>query len=352
MGAKTMMLPKVPRSRSLALLLSIFIAVFAKAESDATAQDEILLKNGSRLLGAVTGSRDGVVTIETDFAGTLEVDLAQIKSVNTQDPVVILMADDSVQRDSSLVISEEQLVLSEPGQTYPLEDLLVVNPEPWELGQGYRWTGSIGFALVRQRGNTDTDELDYRLESKWRSVEDRYTVKASGETDESDGTKTADNWRVSGKYDYFLEDPNYVGMLVQAEKDKFQDLDLRYLVGPYFGRQFYDEPIFSLQGELGFSYVTEEYNMAEDDDYGASNWSIQASSDYLGGDSSLYFNQDGIWNLKDTSDVIVNSTFGLSYPLLWQIEAAVEVLFEYDSGAVDEVDDLDQTYRFRLGYTW
>ena len=170
--------------------------------------------------------------------------------------------------------------------------------------------------------------------------------------DEADGTKTADNWRVSGKYDYFLEDPNYVGLLVQAEKDKFQDLDIRYLVGPYFGRQFYDEPVFSLQGELGFSYVTEEFNMAEDDDYGASNWSINASSDYLGGDSSLYFDQNGIWNLKDTSDVIVNSTFGLSYPLLWQIEAAVEVLFEYDSGAVEGVDDLDQTYRFRLGYTW
>ena len=338
--------------RSLAMLLALLMTVVARADSDAAAQDEILLKNGSRIIGAVIGSRDGVVTIETDFAGTIDVELAQITSVNTQDPVVILMADESVQHDSKLVISEEQLVLSEPGQTYPLEELLVVNPEPWELGQGYRWTGSIGVALVRQRGNTDTDEVDYKLESKWRSVEDRYTVKANGETDEADGTKTADNWRVSGKYDYFLEDPNYVGLLVQAEKDKFQDLDIRYLVGPYFGRQFYDEPVFSLQGELGFSYVTEEFNMAEDDDYGASNWSINASSDYLGGDSSLYFDQNGIWNLKDTSDVIVNSTFGLSYPLLWQIEAAVEVLFEYDSGAVEGVDDLDQTYRFRLGYTW
>jgi uncharacterized protein DUF481 len=348
----TMMLDKFLQKRALALFAAMLVAVFAHADTDAPAQDEVLLKNGSRILGTVTSSRNGVVTIDTDFAGTIDVHLDQIKSVNTLEPVVILLADETVESDSSLVITEEELVLSEPGHSYPLDDLKVLNPEPWEMGQGYRWTGSLGFALVRQRGNTDTDELDYKLESKWRSVEDRYTIQASGETDEADGTKTADNWRVSGKYDYFLEDPNYVGMLVQAEKDKFQDLDLRYLVGPYFGRQFYDKPIFSLQGELGFSYVSEEYNLAEDDEYGASNWSLQASSDYLGGNSSLYFNQNGIWNLKDTSDVIVNSTFGLSYPLLWQIEAAVEVLFEYDSGAVDDVDSLDQTYKFRLGYTW
>ncbi|MCB1704224.1 MAG: DUF481 domain-containing protein [Halioglobus sp.] len=347
-----MLLHKLLQIRSLPWLFALLVTTFAQAESSAPPPDEILLKNGSRILGEVTSARSGVVTIETDFAGTIKVALEQIKSVNTQSPVVLLMTDDTVQQDSTLVITEEQVVLSEPGQSFPLEDLAIINPAPWELGEGYRWTGSIGVALVRQRGNTDTDEVDYKLDTKWRSKRDRYTLQANGETDEADGTKTADNWRVSGKYDYFLEDPNYLGVLVQAEKDKFQDLDLRYLVGPYFGRQFYDEPVFSLQGELGFSYVTEEYNLAEDDDYGASNWNIHATSDLLGGDSSLYFDQMGIWNLKDTSDVIVNSTFGLSYPLLWNIEAAVEVLLEYDSGAVDDVDSLDQTYKFRVGYTW
>jgi putative salt-induced outer membrane protein YdiY len=347
-----MILQKSLKNRSLAWLVAMLVTVFAQAESGVTAKDEILLKNGSRILGEVTGSRDGVVTIETDFAGTIDVELEQIKSVNTQDPVVILMADESVQHDSTLVIAEEQLVLSEPGQTFPLDDLLVVNPDPWELGVGYRWTGTLGFALVRERGNTDSDELDYKLESEWRSKWDRYTVQANGEKDENNGTKTADKWKFGGKYDYFLEDPNYIGLVALAEKDKFQDLDLRYLIGPYLGRQFYDEPIFSLRGELGFSYVSEEFNVSEDDEYGASIWNIHLTSDYLGGDSSLYFDQFGVWNLKETSDVIVKSTFGLSYPLLWKIEAAVEVLLEYDSGAVVGVDDLDQTYKFRLGYTW
>jgi hypothetical protein len=37
---------------------------------------------------------------------------------------------------------------------------------------------------------------------------------------------------------------------------------------------------------------------------------------------------------------------------MWDLEASAEMLFEYDSGAVEGVDDLDQTYNIRLGYTW
>ena len=32
------------------------------------------------------------------------------------------------------------------------------------------------------------------------------------------------------------------------------------------------------------------------------------------------------------------------------LKAAAEMLFEYDSGVVENTDDLDQTYKFRIGY--
>jgi hypothetical protein len=343
---------KVHKSQVLFAVVAMLVCLFVQAETSSAAQDEIVLKNGSRLIGTVTDSRDGVVTIETDFAGTLRVAIDQIEAVNTAKPLVVLMEDDTVHRDTSLIIKDEQLVLGDEGTAFPLGELRVVNPHPWELGQGYRWTGTLGFALEIERGNSDTDELDVKLDTVWRSTRDRYTLKWVSENDEAEGEKTEDNWQGIGKYDYFLADPNYVGLLTFAEKDKFKDLDLRYMIGPYYGRQFYAEPIFSLSGELGISYVSEEYNVAEDQEYGASNWNLHASSDYLGGDSSLYFDQIGIWNLKDTADVVVNSTFGLSFPLMWNIEAAAEVLLEYDSGAVEDVDELDQTYKLRVGYSW
>ena len=326
-----------------------------ESETPPQVLDQIVLKNGSIIMGTVTGSRNGVVSIDTDFAGTLSVTLDQVAAVQTHGPVVIQLADKTVISDQPLRIESEELLVSSDAiaqQSYAISELAVVNPEPWELGQGYKWSGLVSLALLMERGNTDTDELDYKMKSVWRSTRDRYTLEASGEDDENNGQKNAENWIGRAKYDYFLEDSYYVGLQAFAEHDKFTDLDLRYLIGPFIGRQFYEEPIFTLSGELGVSYVDENYIVAEDQDYPSANWTIDASSNYLGGDSRLYFRNILVWNLDETSDVIVNTTFGLAFPLLWGLEAAAEVLYEYDSGAVEGIDDLDETYRFRVGYTW
>ena len=57
----------------------LFIASPGYTEDAPPAQDEILLKNGSRLIGRVTSSRDGTVTIDTEFAGTLQISMDQEK---------------------------------------------------------------------------------------------------------------------------------------------------------------------------------------------------------------------------------------------------------------------------------
>jgi len=335
------------------LVFSMFTS--AVAEESAAPQDEILLKNGSRVLGTVTAARDGVVTIDTDFAGTHSIASEEIQSMKTERDLVVQMSDGKVFRDHPIVRDEESMVVTAASGdqlSYAVTDILVVNPEPWELGEGYKWSGNVSFALKRERGNSDTDELDYAAESIWRSLEDRFTVRLNGQVDEANDVKSADDWKIIGKYDYFLDDPWYTGVNIAAESDEFADLDLRYYLGPYVGRQFYTESIFTLEGELGMAYVNEDFATAEDQDYLGANWSVRLSSDYLGGDSRLYINHDGIWNLDETSDLILNTTFGLAFPLLSNFEAAAEILWEYDSGSVEGVEDLDETYNFRIGYTW
>jgi hypothetical protein len=339
----------------LSLAAAVLCVSWSYAQEAEPVQDQVVLKSGSKILGKVTGSRDGVVTIETDFAGTLDIELDKIASLQTSNPVLIQLADKTVIPEQPLRIQDDMLVIdtaTSPEQAFAVSELLLVNPEPWELGQGYRWTGVASFALSAQRGNTDTDDLFYNLESVWRSKQDRYTIKYNGENNKADGETTVEKWYGSGKYDYFFDGPVYGGIQGSAEHDKFTDLDLRYLVGPFIGRQFYEAPEFTFSGELGASYVNEDFIEAQDDDYAAANWALNASSNYLGGDSRLYFDHRGILSLEDTSDYVLNTTFGLAFPLLWDFEAAAELVLDYDSGAVDDVDELDQTYRLRVGYTW
>ena len=92
--------------------------------------------------------------------------------------------------------------------------------------------------------------------------------------------------------------------------------------------------------------------MDHDQEYLGASWDMRLSSDYLGGDSVLYIDHVGLWNLKDLDNIILDTTFGLSFPLLGDIEGAAEIVFNYDAGAVEDVDKLDETYRLRVGYSW
>ena len=337
------------------VLLAAFCLHSASLHAEDTENlDRIVLKNGSTLLGTVTGYADGAVNLKTDFAGTLAVAQDQIVSLQTNKAMVLQMADGTVLESQPLVVKNEQLLVTGtvPGTTFSLADLSKTDPEPWEQGLGYKWTGLVNFAWTLERGNTDTDELDYKLDTQLLGAGDRYTLRMDGEIDEANDQKNADNWTILGKYDRFLEERWYWGWLAGAEQDEFADLDLRYYTGPYIGRHIYTEPVFDMEAELGLVYVNEDFITAEDQDYPGANWAVHMKSNYLGGDSRIYIDHIGIWNLDETSDIILNTTFGLAFPLLFGLEGAAEVLLEYDSGAVEGIEELDQTYKFRIGYTW
>lgn len=342
-----------PVVRLAAVLMAL--ATGLTATSITAAADELLLKNGSRILGSITGVRDGVVTVDTEFAGSIQIQQDQIVSLQADGPVVIKLTDGKVLTEPDLTVAEEQLVLTSgdvSAGSYSVLDLALSDPEPWELGRGYNWTGQASAALGLERGNTDTDELDYRVDSVWRSLKDRYTVLLNGEVDEANGIKNTENWSALGKYDRFLAEPLYWGLNASAEHDKFADLDLRYYFGPYLGRKFYDQPALTLSGEAGLVFVSEDFIIAEDQDYLGANWTVDASSNYLGEGSRLYLKHTGIWNLDQTENIVLNLTMGLAFPLLFNVEGAAEVELTYDSAVPGELEKLDQSYHFRIGYSW
>jgi hypothetical protein len=336
-----------------ALLGSLFALLLAG--NAAAAPDRITLKNGSTILGTVIDAEGGKVVVETDFAGTIKIAQDQIEGLRTETPMRLQLADGTVLESSPIRVENEQLVLDALGEeeTYALADLVRVNPEPWELGDGYHWTGLASAGLSMEQGNTDTRELDYKVESTWTGLLDRYSFNLIGEYDEANGEKNAENWIARSKYDRFLEDsPWYWGGNLSFEHDEFADTELRTYLGPYLGRKIFTEPVFRLEAEVGASYVWENFFVAEDNDYPAATWSVDASSNYLGEGTRLYFNQTGLWDLSNQADVLINTTAGLSFPLLLNIEGAAEVIWKYDTGAVEGVEELDQTYRFRIGYRW
>jgi hypothetical protein len=314
------------------------------------------MKNGSILVGTVVRASEDSVIFDTPFAGEITLAQENIESMVTTETVTLLMDSGQVYRNKR--VAEEDGVLTVTNEderpvTLDLATVDFINPEPWRLGEGYKWSGQVNAALESERGNSDSDELDVDFESIWRSLEDRFTIRGLVEQDRSNGDKTKDTWWVRNKYDRFsTNDPdNYYGYQLYFEYDKFADLDLRTMTGPYIGRQFFENNILNMHAEVGIVYVDEQFDVAEDSDFWGSNWEVRLTSGIIP-KFELYMDQDGVLNLNDTGDSIMNTVFGIRFPLIFGLQAAAEAKWEYDGGAAEGVDDTDETYKFKLGYKW
>ncbi|MEH6634847.1 MAG: DUF481 domain-containing protein [Halioglobus sp.] len=333
------------------ILLTVLLVI-----ANLVSADELVMKNGSRLVGTLVSASETGVVFDTPYAGELTIKRGTIDTIITDQEVTLLMQDGSIFRNKNLVADGNTLVVISEDQApveFAVSDIDQLNPEPWRLGDGYKWYGDANTALESERGNTDTDEVDMDFQSIWRSLEDRYTMRGSWEIDQTDGEKNKNNWKLRNKYDRFrVSDPiNYYGIQAAIEHDEFADLDLRTIVGPYIGRQFFETDYLTLHGEVGIVYVDEQFDVAEDDDYWGSSWEMRLTSGIIPG-TELYVNSDGLVNYDDTSAVVVNTTVGIGFPLILGFKLAAEARYEYDGGAVEDVDDLDQTYRLKLGYKW
>lgn len=318
--------------------------------------DELIMKNGSRLIGTLVSASESEVVFDTPFAGQLKIKQANIVRVVADQKVTLMMKDGTVYRDKQLVSRDDRMLVMGAGQqpvVFDVADMALVNPEPWRIGDGYKWFGELNSALAMERGNTDTDELDINFESIWRSLEDRYTVRGAWELDEANGVENKDASKLRGKYDRFSErnPDNYVGFQLALEQDKFADLNLRTTVGPYLGRQFFDTPFLAMHAEIGLVFVEEDFNEAPDDDFWGSNWEVRLSSDIIP-DTELYVRADGIVNFEHLDRQLVNTSIGIGLPVLYGLTAGAEISYEYDGGAVEGVDKLDETYKLLFGYSW
>lgn len=336
------------------LIIPIFIALLIAHSSHG---DEIRMKNGSRLIGELISIEADKVIFSTPFAGKITITQDNVDRIITDEPVTLMMEDGTVYRDRQIIATEKAMLVEAEGEVpviFDATDIEMVNPEPWKLGEGYQWSGRFSLAAEAERGNSDSDEWDFKANTEWLSLKDRYTLKGKIEYEESRGNKTEDNWYIFSKYDRFLApgSQNYRGGKLIFEYDEFEDIELRSVIGPHIGRQFSQSSRFKLEMEVGPVWVREEYGDADTDSWAGALWFIDASTDIIGFGSTLYLDHDGILKVEEPSETILNAAIGIRFPIVGGFETAFEIEYEYDGGAVEGIDKLDTTYNLRLGYAW
>jgi putative salt-induced outer membrane protein YdiY len=317
--------------------------------------DELIMKDGSRLMGKLVKQDDGVVDFETSYAGVIKVKWSEINELIADEPITVLLKNKEIREATNAKNTDAGVVLADDSgatETLSPEEIDYVNPEPWRVGKGMKWSGKINVDLNYERGNSDKDEYHGDWETTFRWRDDRLKFYGDYEREKSDDVLTDENWRINGRYDHFVSKKLFYGATLGVEHDRPADLQRRTIVGPLVGYEFYESTAMNLDVAGGPLYVNEEFYAADNRDYLALGWTVDFDRFLIPDRMQFYHLNKGLLEPGDTDNLVVDAWTGFRFPIYAGIVASTEVLIEYDGGAPDGVDNTDTTYNLKLGYQW
>jgi len=326
--------------------------------------DELIMRNGDRLSGDVVSRSGDALKFKTAYAGTLSITWSQIREIRSDQAMRLKTDDDRLISSHHLVNQDDQLQIETADHdtlSIDQQSLSEINPEPWTLGEGYKFTGAINLAGKKERGNNDKDELD--IDGNWvfRRKQHRYRSFFTLEKDNKNRLKTKNKWTFRNSYDYFRGREQalglkvakaYYGLTIAAEQDGFADLRLRLGAGPHAGYQFYEGHKTNLLTEIGFMRIHEQFQNDSDQNYWAPAWLINFDRFLFAKTLQFYHRQIGFRGVTGPKTLVWNSWTGLRVPLWAGLVASTEFQVEYDSNPANNTKTTDYTTRLKIGYQW
>jgi len=233
--------------------------------------DEILLKNGDRISGKIQHLVNGKLAFKADVAGPVTVDLSNIQTLSSDDPIEVNLKDQTgfTQKVSSAEPGKFAIVGSESmkAQEFAVADIVSINPPVKPIP---KWTGDIAVGITSTHGNTKTEMISANANFAKRTEKDRTTVS----TDYAKGTQKdkdtgqdvtiEDWWRARGKYDYFFTKKMYGYLDGRYEKDAVAELDRRTIIGLGAGYQWIESDDMNFATEFGLASLYEKYDNQTD----------------------------------------------------------------------------------------
>ncbi|MHC4204584.1 MAG: DUF481 domain-containing protein [Planctomycetota bacterium] len=319
--------------------------------------DEIHLKNGDRISGKIQSLVDGKLTIEADVAGTVTVNVSDIQTLSSDEPVEVNLKDETgfKQKISS---AEAGRFAIEGGETtksqeFVVDDIVSINPPIKPIPD---WTGDIAVGITSTHGNTKTEMISANANFSKRTEKDRTkfsTDYAKGEQEDPDTGEDVtieDWWRAKGKYDYFLSKKLYAYVDGRYEKDAVANLDRRVIVGAGGGYQWIESEKMNFSTELGLASLYEKYDDGTDSN---SDITLQAGYNF---DRKLLDNINFVHDLTfypridKFSDYYLTTTAGVRADFTKEFFMTFKAILNYDRTPAIGAHRTDVKYFFGLGY--
>lgn len=325
--------------------------------------DTLYLRDGSVIHGSLQALADGSYRFATDFAGELEIPRDRVVGVATDDPHTVTLEDgDEVAVRLVYDQIEGQRLVSERfgARGLPPQGIAAVRdlgaPDPALVAAREKlardpWSGRFAFGLAGASGNSDSRSINTRAEALRETNGDRLNLSLRLFRQRDDGDKTADETVGRARLERDFTERFFLFGETEAERDKLENIDLRFraTLGP--GYFFLRGDEHELKGRLGFGYLHETFV----DGGNESGMVVTFGYDYLLvlRDWFRFTHQFTVIPRVDdrpSENFRVDSLLGGEFPLgdgsLWRLRA--EYGHQYHNNPEPGIEDLDTTYLLNI----
>jgi putative salt-induced outer membrane protein YdiY len=314
--------------------------------------DEVHLANGDRLTGEIVRMEKGWLLIKTTYAGEVKLKWQEVLCITSDRELTFRLKDGAIwigQADcpASGTIQIETESTDESAEL-SLDELDAINPSPPPPAVTYK--GNIAGGGNVSRGNTDETAANASAGFEARSKRHRLTLAGRYNYGQTDGEITTRNALGRIKYDLFLWKKIYTYSHARFERDDFQDISLRSIMGLGLGYQILDTERISLFAEAGASYFNVDYIEARDEDYIAARESLSFNLDIIPKRLKFFHLHELYYSLDESKTYLLSSEQGFRLLLFRNFFAKLQVDFDYNSNPAPGKEKADISYIGSLGY--
>jgi putative salt-induced outer membrane protein YdiY len=334
-----------------------FALAFALSATPSVLADEVLFNNGDRLTGKVVNVEGGKLTLDSKVGGTIKVDLKDVKTFTTDEPIEIRTKDGRRVTAKAAAGEPGTVKVDAPagGASGGAAATSVRVDNVKYVNFNEKWTGALLAGGIFARGNTFADQANFAFDLARRTEQDRWTYTGGynfgrqRDPGTGDKTTTTDNWLASAKYDYFLNEKLYAFGSFRYEHDRIADLDRRMTPGFGVGYQWVDRPAVWFNTEAGMAYVMEKYESGDTNDFVSARLAYHLKVNF-NDKVSLFHRLEYYPSLETMNDYLVSTDAGVRVTLTAKMFAEYKAEFRYDATPADGAGRSD--LRHIVGVGW
>lgn len=345
---------------NIAARLPKILLVLVAACALRAAADVVVTTNGARLVGKIASIHEGVVTIETDYAGEIKVKQGLVASIESDHPVAVRLKDGrraigivtAGQADGLKIADTKGDVYSRIGDVSAW--WAAADEDPDVLAKRRLWAFTAGADINGESGTNHQLGTDGSFKAELKGPNDDLQLYTAYNRQVTNGEKSEDQFKAGADYsDNFSQATSWY-VRDEAGYDRVMDITFEDTAAAGFGYDFIKIKDETLTGRVGLSYRDYDYSA----DAGASSLSA------IGGDVELQFSRaigksqltDKLAympDFQDTANYVITHDFAYVIPItksLWKL--SIGVTNNYDSKPVDSVSKIETLYYTRLELTW